>query len=171
MTLYNGSSTTCGALYPKYGYQEVMTPQLFRAELFKTSGHYEKFHDDMFWFEGDEGEELGVKAMNCPGHCRLYLSAKRSYRELPLRFAEFSRLHRNERSGTLTGCRACAPWRRTTPTSSARRARARRDRALLRDDRGGLPRPRPRRTARCPSRRGRSASSAIPRTGTAPSAR
>jgi len=57
----------------------------------------------MFWFEGDEGEELGVKAMNCPGHCRLYLSRKRSYRDLPLRFAEFSRLHRNERSGALTG--------------------------------------------------------------------
>ncbi len=80
-----------------------MTPQLFRADLFKTSGHYFEFHDDMFWFEGDEGEELGVKAMNCPGHCRLYQSAKRSYRDLPIRFAEFSRLHRNERSGTLTG--------------------------------------------------------------------
>ena len=80
-----------------------MTPQLFRAELFKTSGHYDEFHDDMFWFEGDEGEELGVKPMNCPGHCRVFCSGKRSYRELPLRFAEFSRLHRNERSGTLTG--------------------------------------------------------------------
>ncbi|HTF33753.1 MAG TPA: threonine--tRNA ligase [Myxococcota bacterium] len=103
MALYNGLVAYIRSLYPKYGYQEVMTPQLFRAELFKTSGHYHEFHDDMFWFEGDEGEELGVKAMNCPGHCRLYLSRKRSYRDLPLRFAEFSRLHRNERSGTLTG--------------------------------------------------------------------
>jgi threonyl-tRNA synthetase len=103
MALYNGLVAYIRSLYPKYGYQEVMTPQLFRAELFKTSGHYQEFHDDMFWFEGDEGEELGVKAMNCPGHCRLYLSRKRSYRDLPLRFAEFSRLHRNERSGTLTG--------------------------------------------------------------------
>jgi threonyl-tRNA synthetase len=103
MALYNGLVTYVRSLYPKYGYQEVMTPQLFRADLFKTSGHYYEFHDDMFWFEGDEGEELGVKAMNCPAHCRLYLSAKRSYRDLPLRFAEFSRLHRNERSGTLTG--------------------------------------------------------------------
>ena len=103
MTLYNGLVAYVRSLYPKYGYQEVMTPQLFRAELFQTSGHYYEFHDDMFWFEGDEGEELGVKAMNCPGHCRLYLSRKRSYRDLPLRFAEFSRLHRNERSGTLTG--------------------------------------------------------------------
>ena len=53
--------------------------------------------------QGDEGEELGVKPMNCPGHCVLFANRKRSYRELPLRFAEFSRLHRNERSGTLTG--------------------------------------------------------------------
>ncbi|MAG30547.1 MAG: threonine--tRNA ligase, partial [Deltaproteobacteria bacterium] len=73
-------------------------------ELFKTSGHYDKFHDDMYWFEGsDEGEELGVKAMNCPGHCHLFSTGKRSYRELPVRWAEFSRLHRNERSGTLNG--------------------------------------------------------------------
>jgi len=104
MTVYNGLIAFVRSLYPKYGYQEVMAPQLFRAELFKTSGHYDNFHDDMFWFAGaDEDEELGVKAMNCPGHCHLFGLSKRSYRELPLRFAEFSRLHRNERSGTLTG--------------------------------------------------------------------
>jgi threonyl-tRNA synthetase len=103
MALYNGLVAYIRSLYPKHGYQEVMTPQLFRAELFKTSGHYFEFHDDMFWFEGDEGEELGVKAMNCPGHCQLFASEKRSYRDLPIRYAEFSRLHRNERSGTLTG--------------------------------------------------------------------
>ncbi len=104
MVVYNGLVDFVKSLYPKYGYQEVMAPQLFRAEIFKTSGHYQNFRDDMFWFEGaDEGEELGVKAMNCPGHCRLFNSKKRSYRELPLRLAEFSRLHRNERSGTLTG--------------------------------------------------------------------
>jgi threonyl-tRNA synthetase len=104
MVLYNGLVDFTKSLYPKYGYQEVMAPLLFRAELFKISGHYDKFHDDMFWFEGaDEGEELGVKAMNCPGHCRIFSLGKRSYRELPLRLAEFSRLHRNERSGTLTG--------------------------------------------------------------------
>jgi threonyl-tRNA synthetase len=104
MALYNGLIDFMRSLYPEYGYQEVMTPQLFRAELFKISGHYEKFYDDMFWFAGaDEGEELAVKGMNCPGHCRLFGIAKRSYRDLPLRFAEFSRLHRNERSGTLNG--------------------------------------------------------------------
>jgi threonyl-tRNA synthetase len=91
-------------LYPRYGYEEIITPQLFRTELFKRSGHYEKFYDDMYWFEGsDEGEELGVKGMNCPGHCHLFSTGKRSYRDLPIRWAEFSRLHRNERSGTLTG--------------------------------------------------------------------
>jgi threonyl-tRNA synthetase len=104
MVVYNGLVDFIRSLYPKYGYQEVMAPLLLRAELFKRSGHYEKFHDDMFWFAGaDEGEELGVKAMNCPGHCHMFGLRKRSYRDLPLRFAEFSRLHRNERSGTLTG--------------------------------------------------------------------
>jgi len=104
MTLYNELIRFIQDLYPKYGYNEVLTPQLFRSDLFKTSGHYEKFHDDMYWFEGsDEGEELGVKAMNCPGHCHLFSTGKRSYRELPIRWAEFSRLHRNERSGTLNG--------------------------------------------------------------------
>jgi threonyl-tRNA synthetase len=103
MVLYNTLIDYMRSLYPKYGYQEVMTPQIFRTDLFKTSGHYEMFRDDMFLMQGDEGEELGVKPMNCPGHCVLFGYKKRSYRELPLRFAEFSRLHRNERSGTLTG--------------------------------------------------------------------
>jgi len=103
-TVYNELVQFIRSLYPRHGYQEVITPQLFRAELFKTSGHYYKFHDDMFWFAGsDEGEELGIKAMNCPGHCHLFGFSKRSYRELPMRVAEFSRLHRNERSGTLNG--------------------------------------------------------------------
>ncbi len=103
MILYNGLVDFVRSLYPKYGFTEVMTPQLFRTEIFKTSGHYDLFRDDMFMLEGDEGEELGVKPMNCPGHCHLFSTQKRSYRELPIRYAEFSRLHRNERSGTLTG--------------------------------------------------------------------
>jgi threonyl-tRNA synthetase len=103
MTLYNGLVSYVRSLYPKYGYQEVMTPQIFRSDLYKTSGHHQNFADDMFRMEGDEGEELFVKPMNCPGHCHLYAARKYSYRDLPLRFAEFSRLHRNERSGTLTG--------------------------------------------------------------------
>src|SRR5262245_41447551 len=103
MQLYNGLVDFIRALYPKYGFQEVMTPQIFRTELFKTSGHYQLFRDDMFLMQGDEGEELGVKPMNCPGHCHLFATRRHSYRDLPIRFAEFSRLHRNERSGTLTG--------------------------------------------------------------------
>jgi threonyl-tRNA synthetase len=103
MIVYNGLVDFVRSLYPKYGYQEVMGPQVVRSDLFKTSGHYYEFYDEMFWVEGDEGEELGIKPMNCPGHCKIFSLAKRSYRELPMRFAEFSRLHRNERSGTLTG--------------------------------------------------------------------
>jgi threonyl-tRNA synthetase len=103
MILYNGLVDFIRSLYPKYGFQEVMTPQLFRSELFKTSGHYQLFREDMFLLEGDEDEELGIKPMNCPGHCHIFSTRKRSYRELPIRYAEFSRLHRNERSGTLTG--------------------------------------------------------------------
>jgi threonyl-tRNA synthetase len=103
MVVYNELVDFVRELYPKYGFTEVMTPQIFRTELFKTSGHYQLFKDDMFLMEGDEGEELGVKPMNCPGHCHLFSLRKHSYRELPIRYAEFSRLHRNERSGTLTG--------------------------------------------------------------------
>jgi len=103
MVLYNGLVSYIRSLYPKYGYHEVMTPQLFRTDLFKKSGHYDLFLGDMYVFQGEGEEEIGVKPMNCPGHCELYASRKHSYRELPLRYAEFSRLHRNERSGTLTG--------------------------------------------------------------------
>ena len=103
VVLYNELVDYVRSLYPKYGFKEVITPQIFRAELFKTSGHYENFGDDMFRFEGDEDEELFVKPMNCPGHCAFYKTARHSYRELPLRYAEFTRLHRNERSGTLHG--------------------------------------------------------------------
>jgi len=103
VVLYNGLVDFIRSLYPAYGFQEVITPQLFRSDLYKTSGHYELFREDMFSMEGDEHEELMLKPMNCPGHCHLFASRRRSYRELPLRFAEFSRLHRNERSGTLTG--------------------------------------------------------------------
>jgi threonyl-tRNA synthetase len=101
--LYNGLVDYVRSLYPRYGFSEVISPQVFRTELFKTSGHYQLFREDMFLMEGDEGEELALKPMNCPGHCHLFESRKRSYRELPLRLAEFTRLHRNERSGTLTG--------------------------------------------------------------------
>ena len=104
MVLYNALVDYVRSLYPKYGYQEVMAPLVFRSEIFHTSGHLPLFRDEMFiWQSEGEEEELAIKPMNCPGHCRLFASQKRSYRDLPLRYAEFSRLHRNERTGTLTG--------------------------------------------------------------------
>ena len=100
--LYNGLIDYMRDLYVEYGYQEVITPQLFAADLWKTSGHYQNFAEDMFLF-GEGGSELGIKPMNCPGHCHYYRTRLYSYRDLPLRLAEFSRLHRNERSGVLSG--------------------------------------------------------------------
>ncbi len=87
----------------KYGFEEVTAPLLFDVEIFKRSGHYEMFPDMFKIGASGEDSEVGVKPMNCPGHCLIFGSRKRSYRELPLRLAEFSRLHRNERSGTLLG--------------------------------------------------------------------
>jgi threonyl-tRNA synthetase len=84
------------------GYVEVKTPLLYDVETWVTSGHWEKFRDDMFLVPyGDR--TLGLKPMNCPGHMLLFGSALRSYRELPYRYAESSTLHRNERAGTLHG--------------------------------------------------------------------
>jgi len=104
LVLYQRLVAYVKELYEKYGYQEVMCPQVFDADLFRTSGHYDNFKEDMFAIPGqEEGEELFLKPMNCPGHCLVFRSRKRSYRELPLRLAEFSRLHRNERSGSLHG--------------------------------------------------------------------
>ncbi len=89
-------------LYVKYGYKEVITPQIFDVEMFKTSGHYDNFAENMFFTE-QEDRQYAVKPMNCPGHCVLYSMDMHSYRELPLKIADFGRLHRFERSGALHG--------------------------------------------------------------------
>src|SRR5213594_2642797 len=89
-------------LFARYGYTGVITPLIYKTDLYKTSGHYDLFKDDMFLLTIEE-EEYGVKPMNCPGHCHLFASRKHSYRDLPIRFADFSRLHRFEPSGTLAG--------------------------------------------------------------------
>ena len=86
----------------KRGYHEVRTPQLYDADLWRTSGHWDKFRENMFTLDV-EGRDFGLKPMNCPGHCVLYGQAAHSYRELPLRLAEAGNLHRNELSGTLHG--------------------------------------------------------------------
>src|SRR6202035_3395640 len=84
------------------GYSEVKTPQIFDSELWKTSGHWDKFKEHMFKVES-EGREMGVKPMNCPGHCHLFASRRHSYRELPVRYFEPGLLHRDEPSGVLHG--------------------------------------------------------------------
>ena len=88
----------------KRGYVEVKTPLLYDIETYITSGHYENYEENMFFVKGHEDEKLmALKPMNCPGHMLLFGSRRRSYRELPLRYAESSTLHRDERGGTLHG--------------------------------------------------------------------
>jgi threonyl-tRNA synthetase len=89
-------------LYPA-GYDEVKTPILFNKALWETSGHWHHYRQNMFTLESDEGEAMGLKAMNCPGHMLVFASQVRSYRDLPLRLHEQTALHRNEASGVLSG--------------------------------------------------------------------
>jgi threonyl-tRNA synthetase len=89
-------------LYVKYGYQEVTTPQIFNTDLWKQSGHYDNYLDNMYMIDVDD-REFGVKPMNCPAAAMLYAANTHSYRELPIRYADFGRLHRYERSGVTHG--------------------------------------------------------------------
>ena len=96
------------AQYPQFGFQEVITPIIYKKSLWEKSGHWQNYAEDMFSVEGrdkkgEEEEEFGLKPMNCPGHCLLYSNDIKSYRDLPVRLADFSALHRNEISGSLTG--------------------------------------------------------------------
>jgi threonyl-tRNA synthetase len=100
--IYNLLIQYVRSLYHRYGYSEVVTPLIYKTELWKTSGHYDAFRDDMFLMNVHDGE-YGVKPMNCPGHCYLFAARKYSYRDLPIRLADFSRLHRFEQSGVLSG--------------------------------------------------------------------
>lgn len=98
----------------KYGFQEVITPLIYKTKLWETSGHMENYKDDMFKVVGNDlskeepsedthMHEYGLKPMNCPGHCLIYAKFDRSYNELPIRLSDFSSLHRNESSGALSG--------------------------------------------------------------------
>ena len=100
--LYNLLIDYIRELYQRYGYQEVMTPQIFESGLWRRSGHYENYKENMFFVEIDE-REFGVKPMNCPSHALIYGSTLHSYRDLPVRLADFGRLHRYERSGVTHG--------------------------------------------------------------------
>ncbi len=86
----------------RHGYTEVKTPQIFDSELWKTSGHWGKYRENMF-LTSAEDREMAIKPMNCPGHAHLFASERHSYRELPVRYSEPGLLHRNEPSGTLHG--------------------------------------------------------------------
>lgn len=104
------------AQYQQYGIREVITPTIYKENIWVQSGHSANYKDDMFTVTGrgaqglknesqqiGEDEQYGLKPMNCPGHCLLFASQKRSYRDLPIRYADFSPLHRNEISGSLSG--------------------------------------------------------------------
>ena len=88
--------------YWSRGYEEVITPNVFNLKLWEQSGHAQHYRDSMFIFDV-EGQEFGMKPMNCPCHCLLFGNCIRSYKELPMRIADFGTLHRNELSGALTG--------------------------------------------------------------------
>jgi threonyl-tRNA synthetase len=91
-----------GVLIPA-GYVEVKAPIVFNKALWETSGHWDYYQDNMFLVKSADGEEMGLKPMNCPGHFLLYGTEKHSYKDLPLRFHEQTPLHRNEASGVLSG--------------------------------------------------------------------
>ncbi|CAA6672500.1 unnamed protein product [Spirodela intermedia] len=100
--IYNKLMEFIRAQYRERGYQEVLTPNMYNMQLWETSGHAANYKENMFTFE-IEKQEFGLKPMNCPGHCLMFQHRVRSYRELPLRLADFGVLHRNELSGALTG--------------------------------------------------------------------
>ena len=89
-------------LHVEFGFDEVVTPQILDVDLWHTSGHYENYRENMYFTEVDE-RQYAVKPMNCPTHCLIYRTRLRSYRDLPIRYADFGRLHRYERSGVVTG--------------------------------------------------------------------
>jgi threonyl-tRNA synthetase len=102
-TLYNTLANYMRSVLLPNGYVEVKTPIVFNKALWETSGHWAHYRENMFQVHGSEGEEMAMKAMNCPGHYVLYASDVHSYRELPIRFHEQTPLHRNELAGVLSG--------------------------------------------------------------------
>lgn len=100
--VYNELLKYMREMYFKYGYNEVITPQIFDVELFHKSGHYANYKENMFFTKVDE-RDFSSKPMNCPSHCLIFGSTKHSYRDLPYRMADFGRLHRYEVSGALSG--------------------------------------------------------------------
>ncbi|MBK26292.1 MAG: threonine--tRNA ligase [Halobacteriovorax sp.] len=100
--VYNELIEFMRRIYRKFGYDEVVTPQVLDSELWHTSGHYEHYKENMYFSRIDE-REYAVKPMNCPCHMLMFKHYKYSYRDLPLRYADFGRLHRYEKAGAVTG--------------------------------------------------------------------
>jgi threonyl-tRNA synthetase len=113
--IFNKLTNFLRTQYDHFGFLEVITPTIYKKSLWEKSGHWENYADDMYSVTGrgasgekdgrqiGEDEEYGLKPMNCPGHCLIFASKQRSYRDLPIRFADFSPLHRNEIHGALSG--------------------------------------------------------------------
>jgi threonyl-tRNA synthetase len=102
-TLYNTLADYMRSRLFPAGYVEVKTPIVFNKGLWETSGHWSHYRENMFLVDSKDGEEMGLKAMNCPGHMLVFASEMRSYKDLPLRLHEQTPLHRNEASGVLSG--------------------------------------------------------------------
>ncbi|KIM36149.1 hypothetical protein M413DRAFT_20609 [Hebeloma cylindrosporum] len=100
--IYNSLVELMRSEYFKRGYQEVISPNMYNSKLWETSGHWQNYKDDMFVLDVEK-EKWALKPMNCPDHCLIFDSRDRSYKELPIRMAEFGIIHRNEASGALTG--------------------------------------------------------------------
>lgn len=100
--IYNRLIEFIRSEYKVFGFTEVITPNIYNNELWTTSGHFPKYEKDMFVLDVDK-QKWALKPMNCPGHCVMFKHMKRSYRELPIRFADFGVLHRNEAAGALRG--------------------------------------------------------------------
>ena len=100
--IYNTLIEFIRSEYRKRGYQEVVSPNIYNSKLWVRSGHWEHYSENMFKFEVEK-ETFALKPMNCPGHCLMFDCRPRSWRELPLRMADFGVLHRNELSGALSG--------------------------------------------------------------------
>lgn len=88
--------------YRRRGFEEVISPNIYSSKLWMVSGHWDKYADNMFCTTAEK-MQFGMKPMNCPGHCMMFAAHKHSYKELPIRFADFGVLHRNELSGALSG--------------------------------------------------------------------
>eukprot|EP00918_Siedleckia_nematoides_P023985 GHVU01051733.1.p1 GENE.GHVU01051733.1~~GHVU01051733.1.p1 ORF type:complete len:711 (-),score=89.93 GHVU01051733.1:366-2396(-) len=100
--IYNTLTQFIKEEYWKRGFQEVVSPNIYNSKLWEQSGHWQHYADNMFQFESEK-ETFALKPMNCPGHCLMFDHRPRSWKELPVRFADFGVLHRNEISGALSG--------------------------------------------------------------------